>query len=125
MFTQRRSGFCNLAILVFACGQFILCAAAAPQKPEVLTPACKNPAPLQGQWNPDAAGYFAIFKDGVDGPKTTDLLMKKHGFTVEGDLSLTGMFFVKALTPKQIAALRCEPQIRLIEHNGVASVSGK
>ncbi len=125
MFTYSRSSFCNLAILVLACGQSMVCAAAAPQKPEVLAPACKNPAPLQGEWSPNAAGYFAIFKDGVDGPKATVSLVKKHGFAVEGDLSMAGMFLVRVLTPRQMAALRCEPQIRLIEYNGMASASGK
>lgn len=115
----------GLTILVLAIGQSMACMAADHQKQEIIAPLCKNPAPLHGQSNPNAPSYIVVLKDGTDVAKTTNLLGKKHGFTVQAEMSSLGMFSLQGLSAQQLASLRCEPQIKYIEHDSVVSIQSK
>lgn len=106
--------------LVF--GAFSLHAA----EPALLSPTCKNPAPLKGKWDPQASGYIIVYKkDLADPAKATAHIASKHGLTVDHDLASVGMFSTRKITPRQLAKLRCESQIAFIEYDSSVSISGK
>lgn len=85
----------------------------------VVEPACEDPAPLEGEHDPDAPGYIVQLHDGVDAHATADELAAKYGFTVDAvyDAALLG-FFTPDATPEMVAGLRCEEPVKLVEHNG-------
>lgn len=95
-------------------------------EPALLSPTCKNPAPLKGKWDPQAPGYIIVYKNGLADPaKATANIASKHGLTVDHDLASVGMFFTRKMTPQQLAKLRCESQIAFIEYDSSVSISGK
>jgi hypothetical protein len=49
--------------------------------PVVVAPACEQPAPLDGNWNPKTPGYIVMFTEDVnDARSLTYQLADKHGF---------------------------------------------
>lgn len=94
-------------------------AAPAPTDPSiVIEPSCSDPAPLEGTYDPRAPGYIVSFEQGTDAQATADELAAKHGFEVQRVFqSLPG--FSAELTPEIVAAIRCEPVVVLVEHDGV------
>jgi len=98
--------------------------AAVSEPSQVVEPACPNPAPLEGAYDPRAPGYLVIFHDGVDAQATADELAAQYGFTVERvwTAALLG-FSTPDATPEAVAGLRCEPTVKLVEHNGSVAAS--
>lgn len=88
---------------------------------EVVTPACASPAPLHFATTP-AEGWIVMFQTGVNAATTTAALEAKHGFTARFVYQAVGGFFAE-LTPAQIARLRCEPTVALVEQNAQASIN--
>ena len=87
----------------------------------VVEPACDDPAPLEGSYDPDAPGYIVVFEPSVaaaDARATAEALAAEYGFTVDRvyESALVG-FFTPDATPEMVAGLRCEPQVRRVEHN--------
>lgn len=84
--------------------------------PQCASPATLSLAPLPGE------GWTVIFKPGVDPFATTAALETKYGFTAKAVYHFGGFFSV-GFSPGAIAALRCEPSIRVVEQNGYIPVN--
>lgn len=113
---------CVFGVMCLFVNNMVYAADSAANK-GALKPACKQPAPLQGQFNPKAPRYIVSYKVNVQDPaKETEALVNKHHFLVERDLPSVKLFFVKELTPQQLAALRCEPSIAYIEFDATATI---
>jgi len=84
----------------------------------IVEPACANPAPLDGEYHAETPGYLVFFRDGVDAQVTAHALEVKYGFTLDAvlDVAVLG-FTTEDATPVAVAGLRCEPTVRLVEHN--------
>lgn len=82
----------------------------------VVAPQCADPATLSLAAVP-AVGYSVIYKPGVDVHVTTAILEERHGFSAN-EVYNFGVFYTETLTAAQVAALRCEPSIRVVEQNG-------
>lgn len=98
-----------------------------PAPPRVeLTPACSDPAPIEGKWDPAIHGFFVVFAEGTTEAQVreqTPLLAAKYGFTptfVFPDLRT----FAVDLTPEQAAALRCESGIGSLSYRGGGTLGG-
>jgi|GEM_PF-2317518 len=94
-------------------------AAPAPTDPStVIEPSCADPAPLEGTYDSRAPGYIVSLEQGTDAQATADELAARYGFEVQRVFqSLPG--FSAELTPEVVAAIRCEPVVVLVEHDGV------
>ena len=72
-----RSLLRGLAAFALVFGSYAVYAANPTQRPDVLAPSCKNPAPLHGQWQAEAPGYIVVLKEEVkDAAKVTAQLEK-------------------------------------------------
>jgi hypothetical protein len=104
--------------------QFVLPVEPRPTSSFVIAPACSNAAPLALAVASPAPGWIVQFKPGVESDTETPRLVAKHGFTPQFVYSAALEGFASELTQQQLAALRCEPTILLIEQNQWASVAG-
>lgn len=86
----------------------------------LVAPQCTAPAQLALAALP-AVGYSIIYRPGVDPYSTTTTLESRHNFTAKNVYQF-GVFYTEQLTQSQIAALRCEPTIRVVEQNGYVPV---
>jgi len=91
---------------------------------DILPTACAHPAPLTLAIEP-APGYIVVFFEGTNAVTRTMELASKYGFTADNVYSsaLSG-FFSRKLSPAAIAGLRCESDVRFIEQNALAHLSG-
>ena len=96
----------------------------APPSPVVPTvaPACANPAPLLGKFDPRAPGYLVALVSAKNFEATVATLAARHGFQVEYFYETIHSFAVR-LEPETVAALRCELQVKFIEHNQILYAS--
>lgn len=88
---------------------------------DIVQPQCFPAATLSLAALP-ALGYSIIYKPGVEPYSTTSELESKHVFEAKSVYAF-GMFYVETLTQAQIAALRCESSIRVVEQNGYVPLS--
>ena len=101
----------------------------SPPPPPVLEPACSDPAPLKGKYEPRAPGYIFTLTGGVENrtPEEVRALVRELADTYDFEPAsvyehaLAG-FFVEELPPEVLAALRCEPIIERISHNDLYSL---
>ena len=100
-----------------------------PPSPPVLEPACSNPAPLKGEYEPEAPGYIFTLTGGVDNrtPEEVRALVRELADTCDFEPAsvyenVLGGFFVEELPPEVLAALRCEPIIERISYNDLYSL---
>jgi hypothetical protein len=84
------------------------------------TPACHNPAKLQGHSDPRVAGVFIAFKAGIDDFAAAATLAKKYHFTIASQYSLPVL--IRDLDPNLIPSIRCEQEIDYLEFNGVTTI---
>jgi hypothetical protein len=87
-----------------------------PQRPEVVTPSCKEPKPyyIEG-WERGAVGFEVIIEPNVDDfAGEADRLARKHKFFIEERYFEKGehSVMVVLLNPEQVAALRCESSVK-------------
>jgi hypothetical protein len=87
---------------------------------DLVTPPCSSPATLSLAALP-AGGYSVIYKPGIDPFVFTPILEGRHNFTAKHVYQF-GVFYAEKLTQAQIAALRCESSIRVVEQNGYVPV---
>lgn len=80
-------------------------------KPDCASPAQLSLAPLP------SAGWTVLFKPGVNPFTATPTLEARHGFDADRVYEF-GAFYTNYLPAAKLAALRCEPNIRVIEQNG-------
>ena len=97
-----------------------------PFAPElrVVPPPCTNPAPLLGSADPRAPGYIIVFVDSVNAQQETNRLATKYSFQASYVYEAALRGFSASLAPEVVAAVRCEPTVRLVEYDGVVSVDG-
>lgn len=86
----------------------------------VIAPQCADPAALSLAALP-VPGHSVIFKPGIDPFSMTAVLEARHEFKAKNVYNF-GVFFAETLTAEQIAALRCEPSIHVVEENGLVPV---
>ncbi len=87
--------------------------------PRVVAPPCAQPAPLEGQFNPRAPLKLVVFRDGVAADTEISRLAAKFTFT---PTSTWTFGFAATLTPEVLAGVRCEPVVRLVEHDAVLTI---
>lgn len=86
----------------------------------VARPQCADPATLSLAALP-AGGFSVIYRPGVDPWSTTAVLEARHNFKAKNVYNF-GVFYAESLTAQQVAALRCESSIRVVEENGLFPV---
>ena len=86
----------------------------------IVKPQCASPAVLSLAALP-AGGYSVILRPNVDPWSATPELENRHGFKARNIYNF-GVFFAEKLTAEQVAALRCEPAVRVIEENGYVPI---
>jgi hypothetical protein len=84
----------------------------------IVAPQCASPAHLGLAPDP-AAGWIVIFDDETDPHGKTARLEARHQFKAEAIYAFGG-FYVEKLSQAGLAALRCEPTVKVIEQNGRA-----
>ena len=90
---------------------------------ESQTPACSNPAKLEGHRNPKAPGVFIAFKPGVEPIAATARMAKKYHFSTASQYSW-GTIFTNDLDLNSIPSIRCEPDVEYVEFNAVTTIAG-
>jgi hypothetical protein len=84
--------------------------------PEIIAPACANPAPLHGTWNEKTPGYIvAIGSSWIPKFLRVSVLEWRYGF--DADRTFDGTLFVSEVAPPDLAELRCDRMVRYIEFN--------
>lgn len=86
----------------------------------IVAPQCADPAHLGLAQDP-AAGWIVIFDDETDPHAKTARLEARHQFKAEAVYTFGG-FYVEKLSQAELAALRCEPTVKVIEQNGRESI---
>jgi hypothetical protein len=90
----------------------------------VLPPPCDNPAPLRGSPNPAAPRYIVVFHDTIDTRAEVDRLAARYGFQPRHVYEYVLGGFSAPLPPQTVAALRCEPSVRYVQHVGPGYMLG-
>lgn len=96
--------------------------AAADSRP-VVTPACATPAPLEGQRPAQVIGYIVLMHPRVDVTAEAARLGARYGFTPRIMADELRAFAIAPVPDAVIAALRCEPFVRLIEYDQRATIA--
>jgi hypothetical protein len=87
--------------------------------PATPAPPCSDPAPLLGTPDPPAPGYIVMFKDGIDGRQEAERLAEHYNFELRHIYEFGQTGFSAEMPPEVVAALRCEPSVKYVEHNQV------
>ncbi|HEX7705367.1 MAG TPA: hypothetical protein VF701_02815 [Thermoanaerobaculia bacterium] len=84
----------------------------------VVQPDCATPATLH--LTPfDQDGWIVVYHAGTPVPSTTAYLAEKYGFTPRSIYEHAMQAFSADLTPETVAALRCEPLVKVIHANAI------
>ena len=78
---------------------------------ELLQPSCFSPAPVLGQFDPQAPGFIVVFDSGVDASAEAPRLGGLYGFTPQYVFTHALQGFSAQLTPATLAAIRCETSV--------------
>ena len=107
-----------ILLLALACG-----GGDSPTGPlRQLTP-CADPAPLLG--SPDARlpdRYIVVFDEGTNATAVTARLERDHGFTAKYIYTSALQGFAGDMPRETMQAVRCEPEVRFVEHDAVAQL---
>lgn len=108
-----------VAVLTISCQD-----ATAPESStfELLQPPCMMPAPVLGQFDPRVPGFIVLFERGVDAAQETPRLASLYGFTPRFIYTHALQGFSAELTPRALAALRCEPSVHYAEFDARVSI---
>lgn len=82
-------------------------------------PACPALAPLAGRPHPAAPGYIVVYHDSVDALAETARLAGRYDVSPRHLYRTAPPGFSAELEPEVLQALRCEPSVKWVEHNGV------
>jgi predicted transcriptional regulator len=82
---------------------------------------CPEPAPLLGQKSA-VPGYIVVFRDGTDAAETTRRLAREYGFTPKHVYEHALRGFAAEFSETALAGIRCEPEVRHVEHEGVIDI---
>ena len=86
----------------------------------IAQPQCADPAALSLAALP-AGGFAVIYRPGVEVWSTTEALEARHNFKAKNVYNY-GVFFAEKLSAAQVAALRCESDIHVVEENALVPV---
>jgi hypothetical protein len=89
---------------------------------EAATPACSNPARLEGHRNLKAPGIFIAFKPGVEPIAAARRMIQKYHFNTASQYSW-GSVFTTDLDLKWIPSIRCEADVDYVEFNAAITIS--
>ena len=87
---------------------------------ELETPACSDPAKLEGHPDPKAPGVFIAFKHGVDSNAAATMLAKKYHFNIANQYSW-GTIFSRDFNLNLLSSVRCERDVDFVEFNAIAT----
>jgi hypothetical protein len=90
---------------------------------ESKTPACSNPARLEGHRDPRAPGFFIAFKPGAEPISAASRMVQKYHFNTASQYSW-GTIFTSNLNLNLIPLIRCEPDVDYVEFNAVTIIAG-
>jgi hypothetical protein len=107
----------NLAILPLMAVFTVGCAI------ERATPACSNPARLEGHRDLKAPGVFIALKPGVEPIAAAAGMAQKYHFNTANQYSW-GAVFTTDLDLNLIPSIRCEPDVEYLEFNAVITITG-
>jgi len=90
--------------------------------PPLIDPPCSSPIQIGGRWDSRAPGYLVGFAEGTPNHEHLSAeLAASYGFVIDG-VFLSDGFYARKLSPEAVAALRCDPRIRNIDHNERMSI---
>jgi hypothetical protein len=72
--------------------------------------------------DPTKRGFIVEYKDGIDPVSTTARFANKYSFTPRFVWTLALNGFAADLTPKVLAGIRCEPEVRRIQPDTATNV---
>ena len=105
----------RLRHLVLTISLVCSCVCAAP---EVVAPSCINPAPLHGEWHEETPGYLvALGSSWIPRVLRVYVLEWKYGFRADSTYGSGAGFFATSISPKSLAALRCDSGVDYVEYN--------
>jgi len=87
------------------------------------TPACSDPARLEGHQDPKAPGVFIAFKPSVEPIAAAKRMAQKYHFNTTIQYSW-GTIFTRNLDLNLIPSVRCEPDVDYVEFNAMTSIAG-
>jgi hypothetical protein len=90
---------------------------------EPATPACSDPARLEGHLDPKAPGVFIAFKPGVVPVAAAAAMAQKYHFNIANQYSW-GTIFTSNLDLDLIPSVRCERDVDYVEFNAVTTIAG-
>jgi hypothetical protein len=79
---------------------------------------------VQGQFDPRAPGFIIEYKTGTDPIATTAMLSAKYAF-ITNQLYTAPPGFAAELSTAAVKGIQCESSVKLIEHDGVASLASQ
>jgi hypothetical protein len=87
-----------------------------------VAPGCANPAPLEGKFDRRAPGYGIELKGTArDFWPTVGRWEREYSLRVDSKQYLFNMIQA-TMTLAEVARLRCDPAVKLIEHNGIVLI---
>lgn len=89
----------------------------------LVSPACPDPAPVRGMYDPRAPGYIVVFHDSVDASVETARLAETYGFTPRHVYESALRGFSAVLSPEAVAGVRCQATVDYLEYNGIVSIA--
>jgi hypothetical protein len=87
-----------------------------------IAPACADPAPLNGSFDPAAPDFLVMFHDSVDASVEAARLAQTYGFSTNFVWESAPKGFSAEMSPATVNALRCEPSIAEIEYDQVFTI---
>jgi hypothetical protein len=90
---------------------------ASPNEP--IQPACANPVPLSGKYDPRAPGYIVVYHADVNAAQETTRLAALYAFTPRSVWTSALQGFAADLTPEVVAAVRCEATVDYVEYDAL------
>jgi hypothetical protein len=79
---------------------------------------------VQGQFDARAPAFIIEYKAGTDPIATTAMLSAKYSFAAK-QLYTAPPGFAAELSAAAVNGVRCEPSVKLIEHDGVARLASQ
>jgi hypothetical protein len=86
--------------------------------PELVTPSCSDPSPLEGEWHEETPGYLVSMRSSwMPALLRVTVLEWKYDFRAGRIFRSSRIFFISSISPQSLAALRCDLAIRYVEYN--------
>jgi hypothetical protein len=93
-----------------------LCLSGCTDESAAMDSSCRDPAPVMGQFAPEAPGYIVMFHDGIDTASEAARLASVYAITLRSVYTIIPAFFA-TFDDDVLERLRCESSVQYIEHN--------